>query len=156
MYFGIKWIAGNGGDGWNNYIEIKEYLLTFPFETTESSSILKLDLKDLRRLKIQSLSDGKIKKELEELQKLLNDDTKIQVYGDKMPKIESMSTGISGYSGYGGSTGTSGESGTLKSSGIKEEFENYLFVINEIFNSEFVTENNLFLDIQNEEIVLRD
>lgn len=93
MYFGIKWF----GDGWSEYIKTKEYLLTFPFETTEESSILKLDLKDLRRLKIQSLSDKKIKKELEELQKLLNDDTKIQVYGDKMPRFESMSTGTSGY-----------------------------------------------------------
>jgi hypothetical protein len=149
MYFGIKWF----GDGWSEYIKTKEYLLTFPFETTGESSVLKLDLKDLRRLKIQSLGDKKIKKELEELQKLLNDDTKIHVYGNEMPKFESMSTGTGGYAGSTGSIGISGES---KSSGIKEEFENYLSVINEIFNSEFLTENNLFLDIQNEEIVLRD
>lgn len=149
MYFGIKW----SGDGWSEYIKLKEYLLTFPFETTENSSILKLDLKDLRRLKIQSLGDKKLKKELEELQKLLNDDTKIQVYGNKMPKFESMSTGTAGYSGTIGISGSSGES---KSSGIKEKFENYLSIINEIFNSEFLTENNLVLDIQKEEIILKN
>ena len=148
MYFGIKWF----GDGWSEYVKIKEYLLTFPFKTTEVSSVLKFDLKDLRRLKIQSLSDVKIKKDLEQLQKLLNDDTKIQVYGDKMPRFESMSTG---YSGYGGFTGTSGESGTLKSSGIKQEIFDYISVINEIFNTEFLSEENLIMDLNTEEIVFR-
>ena len=149
MYFGIKWF----GDGWSEYVKIKEYLLTFPFKTTEVTSILKFDLKDLRRLKIQSLSDKKLKKELEELQKLLNDDTKIQVYGDKMPVIESMSTGTSGYTGGSGISSYSGN--YSKSSGVKQEIFDYISVINEIFNTEILSEENLIMDLNTEEIVFR-
>ena len=124
MYFGIKW---NYSEKFNQdeFNEIKAYLLSFNFETTENSTILKFDLKDLRKLKIESLSNQQTKKELKKLQSLLNDDTKIQVYGDKMPVIESGSTGLSGYSGYSGTTGSSGSAGT-----------NYLNILNDMFNEE--------------------
>lgn len=122
MYFGIKTI-------FNEVQLTRDYLLSFKeFETTENFLILKFDLKGLRKLKILSLHDQKIKGELETLQHLLNDKTKINAYGDKMPVSESASTGTSGVAGPSGIVGISRISG---SSGT-----DYLSTVNEIFNME--------------------
>lgn len=61
-----------------------------------------LSVRNLRKLKIQSLTDEKIKNKLTRLETLLKDKNKINIYGDKKPSF-----GTSG-----GSTGTSGTSGS--------------------------------------------
>jgi hypothetical protein len=109
MYFGIR--SNFTNMNWEELEQLKEFFLNSfkEIQTTEWSYILKFNIKDIRKLKIKSLHDEKIKSDLEKFQKIINNKDKIIIYGEEKPKFGSSSSRTSGSSG---SSGTSGPSST--------------------------------------------
>ena len=67
-----------------------------------------LSLKNLRKLKILSLTDENIKRKLTRLESLLWNETKINIYGNKKPAFGTSGIGSTGTSGTSGSSGPKG------------------------------------------------
>lgn len=83
MYIGIKsWLMTPEAAQ-----ELKKYLLSTEIvqKADDRSSVLKIDLKSLRKFKIISLNNQEIKDTLTKVQKILNDESLITIYGEELP-----------------------------------------------------------------------
>jgi len=108
MYFAINNFSGNGIVNIDEYNKIKKLLDEFPeiekIDFDQFRRYYNLSIKNLRKLKMQSLFDENTKKRCSELEKLINNEKLIYKYGDKEPVFSSCSSGTSGTSGTAGSS----------------------------------------------------